>query len=258
MLVERQVLTYHRVYHTLHLTQFLVGHLLEMREVEAQSVGTYIRTLLLYMVAKHLLEGIVEQVSGCMVGGTGIALVNIDTCHKVGCRVFWQLLNDMYALVVLALGVDNLDSLVLAYKDTAVSHLSSHLSVEWGVVEYKFIEALLFLCHLSISKDMTLIFRIVISLELLFAFSQHLPVTVLNGSCIAGASLLLLHLHIKSVLVNGISVFAADKLSKVERESIGIKHTESLCSVEHGLSMCFQFVHGSIEQVDTLVEGAEE
>ena len=151
MLVERNILTNHAVYHTLHLTQFLVGHLLEMREVEAQSVGTYIRTLLLYMVAKHLLEGIVEQVSGCMVGGTGIALVNIDTCHKVGCRVFWQLLNDMYALVVLALGVDNLDSLVLAYKDTAVSHLSSHLAIERSVVEHQFVEALLLLCHLAIA-----------------------------------------------------------------------------------------------------------
>ena len=103
------------------------------------------------MVAQHLLESIVEQVSGSMIGCTSIALVNIHASHKVGSGVFRQLLNDMYALIVLTLCVDNLDSLVLAYKDTAVSHLSSHLAIERSVVEHQFVEALLLLCHLAIA-----------------------------------------------------------------------------------------------------------
>ena len=39
--VERQVLTDHIVHQTLHLAQFLVGHLLEVGEVEAQGVGAH-------------------------------------------------------------------------------------------------------------------------------------------------------------------------------------------------------------------------
>ncbi len=39
MLVQRNVLTNHIVHQPLHLTQFLVGHFLEVREVETKSVG---------------------------------------------------------------------------------------------------------------------------------------------------------------------------------------------------------------------------
>ena len=210
------------------------------------------------MVAQYLLQGIVEQVGGCMVGGTGIALVNIHTCHKVGCRVFRQLLNDMYALVVLTLGVDDLNCLILADEYSTVSYLSSHLAIERGVVEDEFVETLLLLSHLAIAEDMTLIFCIVITLELLLAFSQHLPVAILNSGGITCAGFLLLHLHVESCLVNGISVFTTDKFGEVERESVGVEHAECLGTVEHCLAMGFQLVHGSIEQVDTLIKCAEE
>ena len=39
MLVDVDVLTNHIVNHTLYLTQLLVAHLLEVREVETQGVG---------------------------------------------------------------------------------------------------------------------------------------------------------------------------------------------------------------------------
>ena len=210
------------------------------------------------MVAKHLLEGIVEKVGGCMVGGTGIALVNIHTCHKVGRGVIRQLLDDMYALIVLALGVDDFHCLVLTDEHTAVAHLSSHLAIEGCVVEDNFIEALLLLYHFSISEDMALIFSIIISLEMLFAFLQHFPVTVLNCGSIAGTGFLLLHLHIESCLIYGVSVFAAYKLCEIEGESVGVEHSECLCTIEHCLTVCLQLIHCTVEKVDTLVESAEE
>ena len=42
VLVERYVLAYHVVHHDFHLAYFLVGHFLEVREVEAQRVRRYV------------------------------------------------------------------------------------------------------------------------------------------------------------------------------------------------------------------------
>ena len=258
MFVTWQVLAYHGVDETLHLAQFLVGHLLEVREVETERVGADERTLLLHMVAQHLFQGIVEKVCGSMVGSAAVALVNIYASHEVGRGVFRQLLDDVYALVVLALGVDDLDGLVFVYEHTAVAHLSTHLAIERSVVENEFVEGLLLLCHLSVSEDVALVFGIVISLELLFAFLQHLPVSIFHCSGIACTSLLLLHLHAEASLVNGISVFAADEFSEVERESVGVEEAEGLFAVELSLAVSLQLVHGTVEQVDALVESAQE
>ena len=84
MLIELDVLTNHLIHHTLHLTDLLITHLLEVREVETQRVRRHKRTLLLHMIAEHLFQGIVEQVGSSMVGGRGIALIGIHTGHKLG------------------------------------------------------------------------------------------------------------------------------------------------------------------------------
>ena len=105
---------------------------------------------------------------------------------------------------------------------------------------------------------MALVFGIVISHEYLFAFLQHFPVAVFHCGSIACTCLLLLHLHVKSILIDGISVFAADEFGEVEGESVGVKHAEGLSTVEHFLAVSLQFVHGPVEQVDTLVECAQE
>ena len=84
MLVEWIVGTNHLVYHALYLAKFLVCNLLEMREVETQSVLVYIRTLLLYVLAQNLLQAIVEQVGCCMVGSATLTRVDIYTSHEVG------------------------------------------------------------------------------------------------------------------------------------------------------------------------------
>ena len=84
MLVEWIVGTNHLVDHTLYLAKFLVCYLLEVREVETQSVLVYIRTLLLYVLAQNLLQAIVEQVGCCMVSCATLTRVDIYTSHEVG------------------------------------------------------------------------------------------------------------------------------------------------------------------------------
>ena len=176
VLVERDILTDHLIDHTLHLTDLFITHLLEVREVETQRVGRHERALLFHMIAEHLFQGIVEQVGSGVVGGRGVALVGIHTGHKLGRGILRQLLHDMYRLVVLALRVDDVDGLGLIADDAAVTDLSTHLTIERGIIEHELIELVLLLRHLAVAQDMTLIFGIVVTDELLLALSQLHPV----------------------------------------------------------------------------------
>ena len=89
----------------------------------------------------------------CMVGSASLAVLDIYASHEVSIYILWQLLYDVDALVVLALGVDNLDGLILANEYTLVANLSTHLTIEWSVVEYQLIEGVLLLSHLAVAQD---------------------------------------------------------------------------------------------------------
>ena len=210
------------------------------------------------MVAQYLLQTVVEQVGGSMVGSAALTAVDVYTSHEVGCQVLWQLLYDVDALVVLALGVDNLDGLVLVDEYTLVTNLSTHLTIEWSVVEYQLVEAVLLLCHLAVAQDVALIFCIVVTHEVLVAFLQYFPVTVLHGGSIAGTLLLLLHLLVETGCVYGVTILTADELCQVKRETVGVEETESAHAVELSLAMSLELVHIAIEEVDTLLQCAEE
>ena len=176
MLIKGNVLTDHTIHHPFHLTNFLVGHLLEVREIETEGIGRYQRALLLHVVAQHLFQSIVEQVGSRMVGCTCISLVGIYTGHELGRWILRQLFDDMDTLVVLTLGVNDIDGLSFIDENTTVTDLTTHLTIKRGIVEHKLIELVLLLCHLAIAQDMALIFRIVITHELLLALSDFHPV----------------------------------------------------------------------------------
>ena len=144
----------------------------------------------------------------------------------------------MYTLVVLTLGIDNINSLVLANENTLITYLTTHLSIERSIVEYKLVETVLLLSYLAVAEDVALIFCVVVTNKLLFAFTQYFPVTILYSGCIASTCLLLFHLLIKLLLVNGISVLCADKFGEVEWETVGIEEAESLLTIELSLTMC--------------------
>ena len=129
----------------------------------------------------------------------------------------------MYALVVLALCIDDIDSLLLADKDAAVAYLAAHLAIERCRVEDKLIVCLLLLCHLAVAEDVAVVLCVVISDKLLLAFRDYLPVSVLHGGGIACACLLLLHLHGEALLVDSISILTADELCEVKGESVSVE-----------------------------------
>ena len=218
------------------------------------------------MVAQNLLQGIVEQVSSGMVSGRSVTLVGINACHELGCGILWQLLYNVNALTVLTLGVDDVDGLGLVNEYTAITNLSTHLTIEWGVIEYQLVELVLFLSYLAVADDMALVFGIVVAYKGLLSSRTSLtsiasyfyPVAVLNGSGITGTVLLLLHLNIELLLVNGKTVFTTDELGEVERESVGVEQTEGLHAIQFGLTLSLEGVHSVVQHADTLFEGAEE
>ena len=113
----------------------------------------------------------------------------------------------MHALVVLALGVKDLNGLGLIDQHAAVAYLSTHLAIERGVVQHELIVLVLLLRHLAVAQDAALILRIVVAHELLFCLSCRTaeytdPVAVLYGSSIAGTLLLFLHLYIELLFVH--------------------------------------------------------
>ena len=164
----------------------------------------------------------------------------------------------MDALVVLALGVDDLYGLVLAHEHAIVTYLAAHLAIEGSVVEYQFIEAALLLCHLAVAQDVAFVFSIVVTDKLLVAFLQHLPVAVLHGGGVAGTCLLLLHLFVELLLVYGVTVLTANQLGQVEWESVGVEEAECAHAVQFGQAVRLQFVHVAIEEVDAFLQRAEE
>ena len=164
----------------------------------------------------------------------------------------------MYALIVLTLGIDDINSFVLANKYTLVTYLTTHLTIERSIVEYKFIETVLLLSHLAVTEDVALIFCVVVTNKLLFAFTQYFPVTILYSGSIARTCFLLFHLLVELLLVNSISVLCADKFGEVEWETVGIEEAESLLTIELSLTMCLQLVHCTVKEHDTLFQCAKE
>ena len=175
------------------------------------------------MIAKHFFQCVVEQVGGSVVGSRTVALVDIDACHKVCFGILRQFVHDMDALVVLALGVYDFHSLVFGDEYACIAYLSAHLTIERRVVEYDFVERMLFLFHLTVAQDVAFVFCIVITDEILLTLSEFSPVTVLHGGRIAGALFLLFHFLVESLHVDRVAVFAADELGEVERETVGVE-----------------------------------
>ena len=258
MLVKRIILTNHLVDKFLYLTKFLIGYLLEVRNIEAERVRTYVRTFLLGMLTKNLLQSIIKQVGCSMISCRRITLIGINTCHEFCLNILWQFLDNMDALVVLTLGINDIDRLILVDKHTLIAYLSTHLTIEWGIIEYNLIETILLLCHLTITENMTFVLCIIVTNELLFAFTYNLPVTILNNSSIASTCFLLFHLFIELLLINGITILTTDKFGQVEWETICIKQAEGFLTIKFGLAMCLQFIHCTIEQCDTLIQCAQE
>ena len=69
------------------------------------------------MVAKNLLEGLVEEVCTGMVGFDSTAAFHIHASHKLSRGVLWDALQDVDAYAILLLGIEDLDGLLLVTDD---------------------------------------------------------------------------------------------------------------------------------------------
>ena len=58
------------------------------------------------------------------------------------------------------------------------------------------------------------------------------PVAVFHGGGVAGTLLLLLHLDVELLLIDGKAVLTADELREVEGETVGVEEAEGLDAVE--------------------------
>ena len=164
----------------------------------------------------------------------------------------------MDALVVFALGIDDFDGFSLVDEYTAVTYLSTHLSVERSVVEHEFIEFVLLLCHLAVAQDMTVVFGIVVAHKLLFASHEFGPVGVFHSGSVACAIFLFLHFSVKLFLIHRESVFAANQFGEVEWESVGVEQSECLNAIQLVFTLSLEFLHSIANHRDALFQCAQE
>ena len=192
---------------SLHLADFLGGHLLEVGEVEAEHVVAHIGAFLLHMSAKHLAKSLVEKVGGRVVAADSLACLLIDKgVNRLG-NILGHTLHDVHREVVLALGVDYFHGVVATDEHAFVANLAAHFGVERSLGEYHLIKLVVLLLHLTVAEYFGVDFLEVISHKLGFAFAESHPVGSLHGSGVAGAVLLLLHLGVEAVDVGSHSVF---------------------------------------------------
>ena len=209
--IKREVLTDHLIDEFLYLTKLFIGYFLEVRKVKSQRSRVNIRAFLLHMVAQNLLQRIVKQVGCRVIGSASIAFLHVYTSHEFSLKIFRKLLNDVDALVVFALRINDFDGLILADKCALIANLTAHFTIERRVVEYNLVESILFLGHFSIAKNVASVLRVVVTNEYLLSFSYHFPVSILYNSCVSSTSFLLSHFFIEAFLIYCVTVFAANE-----------------------------------------------
>ena len=128
------------------------------------------------MVAQHLTEGFVEQVGASVVSLNGTTTLYIHASHELCLRLFRQLIDDVDGKSVLLLGVEHLNLFILADEHAGVANLTTHLAIEWCLVENDFIGGALLLLHLSIFNNVGRMLGVVVTDELTLCIAQHYPV----------------------------------------------------------------------------------
>ncbi len=135
-LLQRMVGADGLVHQTLHLAQLLGRHLLEVREVEAQSRGRHHRALLLDMRAQHLAQGLIQEVCGRMVIGRGLTLLTVDHGGERRRRILGQRGRDMHDESVLLLRRNHVYTLVGALDVARIADLTARIAVKRRAVEH--------------------------------------------------------------------------------------------------------------------------
>ena len=131
----------------LHLAQLFGRNLLEVREVETQTLRRHHRTLLLDVRAEHLAQRRIEQVRGRVVVGRSLTLDGIYNGRELRSRIFRQFGRYVYYKSVLLLRGDDIYLLGGTLDISRVTDLAARVAVEGRMVEYELI------CGLALRRD---------------------------------------------------------------------------------------------------------
>ena len=261
---EFQVLTNEFIRYLLHLAQLLGCHFLEVAEVKTQAVGGHERAFLLYVLAQHLTQRIMEDMRRSMVAHDRSAALSIhlsgefagDTCHTT-CDER-HLVHDQYRQTVLALAVEHLKALVIQTQATGIADLTTHLRVKGVLGDDDLEERLAFLLHAAVTKDLGLYSELVVAHEIRLAFLDDIPVAEVLLIRRATHLFLVRKGFVILLLVGGETVLAKDEFREVKRETVGVLEREDIDTADLSLTGFLRFVHQLIEETDTFIERAEE
>ena len=247
----------------LYLTQLLRRDLLKVREVKTQTIGSDERALLLYMLAQHLLESLVEEVSTGVIRLRGTTTLHVNASHKLSFGVRRYTVEEMYADAVLLLSVDDAYSLLIVDEHARIANLATHLAVERSLVENSLIYDALLLLYLTILHYVAAILRIVIAYEsrnlsLTLRIGDIDPISSLDLCGTAGTRLLLGHLRVEASLVDGEPILTTDELREVEREAVGVEQSESLLARNLRLASLACLFDDTTEQTYASLKSAQE
>ena len=221
----------------LDLEYLLVGHRLEVREVEPQTVGRDERARLLDMVAQHLDQRRLQNMRGGVVAG------DERTAALVDFRVHVVVLANgargdnarVRGKIRLGLGgVFDLDGAVLVEDGARVADLAAHLSVERRLVEDDgdLVALVCLVDDLPVDDEVddarvAVVFSVADELgravrveDMRVDVAKALPGLVV--ACRAGALALSGHLLVKAVLVHVDAALCADLGRELVGEAIGV------------------------------------
>ena len=243
----------------LDLAQLLRGHLLEVREVEAQHLGRHERALLLDMLPEHLAQRLVHEMRGRVVVGRALPLRGVDARGELRGGVLRKLVDDMDDQSVLLLGSNDRNALVGALDHADVTDLTARIAVERRAVEDQLVEALALRRHAAVAGDVHLLGqRVVAREEALLDGYELYPVVGVDGRGVARTLLLGLQLLLESRQVDTHALFAGDELREVDRESERIVKFEGLLAGDLRASLFLRALDHAVEQVDARGQRAQE
>ena len=170
MVLQGEILADAGVDKALHLAQFFGRDLLEVGEVETQSLGRDERALLFHVLTEDFAQGLIHQVGGGVVGFGRTTAIHIDAGHELGRNVGGQFAREVNGEVVFALRVEDFHRFLLIDEHTGVAHLTTHFGIEGRGVEHELEVGLLLLRDLAILEDAATVFGEIPSHELRFAF----------------------------------------------------------------------------------------
>ena len=157
---------------------------------------------------------------------------------------------------VLLLGSDNLNLLVSICDIADITNLTTRVTIEWGVVEYKLIRGVVLALYTTIASDADICLKVVVADKLaLLDRDNLLPVVDILLCSITRTLLLHLQLLLKLLDIDLNALLLSDKLRKVDGEAVGIVQHEGILTRD--FAPC-RLLDNTLQEVDTRSEGTEE